>query len=136
MGCLQPNISVSGLEWAAVSAYLQWLEVQAELVPFSISKALSFHVGPTGFEGLVSSKRSLSYLLATNLKNLEEWAKLNGDGMDEFEKVFVRSLWLTTKDVLETVQEYIARAIALEEATKSFENVLDREDITDDEIPF
>lgn len=127
---------MSSIEWASVSKYLHWLEVQSELTPFSISAVYSFGVGKGGFGDLASRKRRLLNLIEGNVLNLQSWVKANESEMTEPERAFARSLWRTTKLQMEIVREHIDRAVSLEKATKSFEIPQGEMEECGDELPF
>ncbi len=128
--------AVADLQWVSVSKYLQWLEAQADLVPFCISKVQDFHVTGTGYSGLVFRKEEILRVLEANLKNLETWADENKSGMAQNEIVFMRSVWHTTKDQLETVKSHISRAKALDKGAAPRLLPLDLTEADNDELPF
>lgn len=131
------NVSgMSDIEWASVSKYLHWLEVQSELMPFSIPAVYSFRVGKGGFSALADHKRRLLNLLQGNLLNLEAWVKANQSEMSEAERVFARSLYKTTMTQVEIVREHRDRAVDLQKATKSFEIPQGGVEECGDELPF
>lgn len=128
--------SMDEIEWVSVSKYLHWLEVQSELIPFSVSAVYSFRVGRGGFGALAAQKGRLLNLLEGNLRNLEEWVLQNEDDMDDNERVFARSLYRTTLQYMDISREYRDRAVVLQKATQSFEIPTGGIGECGDELPF
>lgn len=127
---------MSSIEWASVSKYLHWLEVQSKLMPFSISAVYSFRVGKGGFSALADQKMRLINLLEGNLLNLESWVNENQSEMTEVERIFARSLYKTTMVQVEIVREHCRRAMDLQKATATFEIPQGGIEECGDELPF
>jgi len=101
---------LADFKWESVSAYHLYLDVQAQLIPFSISNAYSFNVTSTGLAGLVDRKTDLLSVLEVNLKNIQTWAEDNKDSVDKWELVFLKSVWATTKQLRDMVASQVERA--------------------------
>lgn len=131
------NDKVSDFEWQSAAAFFRYVEINAELIDYSLASVYSFQVTEkTGFKGLVARKLALLRILTENLGRIEKWAKGEGDSISRYQLVFVRSLYVTTKDLATMVKEQIERAelLAAHEHRTKATNIVEKE--MEDELSF
>lgn len=131
------NDKVSDFEWQSAAAFFRYVEVNAGLADYSLSAVYSFHITEkTGIKGLVARKLALLRILKKNLENIEKWAKANSDRISKHQLVFVRSLYLTTKDLGNIVLDQLERAHKLAALEAKVEPYVPQDEEVQNEFPF
>lgn len=131
------NNAVSDFEWQSAAAFFRYVEVNAGLADYSLSAVYSFHITEkTGIKGLVARKLALLRILTKNLENIEVWAKANSERIGKYQLVFVRSLYLTTKDLATIIVGQLERAQILEKHEQQVSPYIPQNEEAQNEFPF
>lgn len=104
---------MADLDFVAISAFLQFVEVGAELVTLSTFAIFSFKVTPAGIETLLTKKIATLETLVENNKKLCIWVADLSEPPSGQELVILRSLYLTTKESINIVRGHVAQAEGL-----------------------
>lgn len=125
---------LSDFEWGAACQYIVYVQFQAKLQDVSSAQIYNFPYARLGPDKLIASKGATVRRLEANLRRLEIWVGERGEGLEDEDKVVLRTMYRSIGGALETVRDHLKLAKKLSEQKQSL--VFGKEDSSDDELPF
>ncbi len=131
------SITMADLDVVSVAPFLRYVETSAGLTEVSGEAIFSFRIPSLGLKSLLRKKKTLLCILTGNNRNLCIWMEGQDYAKDSTELVLLRSLYVTTREAIETTLTHIKTVERMMKVQQAQADLGPRPDVGgQNELPF